>query len=421
MTALLKNKKLVIPVIAVVFLAAAVICLRSCSCREERIKTAKTIIYGDNFTPGENLISIFAKRNVKANNYYRVIHAFEKIYNVKRIQSGKYYEVALSTNNRILEFSYSPEVAKKYLVRLTTSGYKAEIVKLKIHKEYSGYSGTIKNNLYYSMISAGVNPTLIMNFADIFESRVDFLTDPRPGDKFLIVYEQSFTENGQEVNRGDILAGKYIMSGGQRGRRRKKPKEFIAFAFPHGNLYDYYNPQGKSLRTQFLKAPLHFKRISSFFSHRRFHPILKYYRPHHGIDYAAPRGTPVSSIGDGKVVFVGRNGGYGKQVKVKHNSTYESWYAHLSRYAKGIKRGVYVKKGQDLGYVGTTGLSTGPHLDFRIKKHGRFVNFRGLRLPPAKRLTKKQMAEFLPLKKKYFRYIAELLMNGKFKHENALN
>jgi len=387
MTALLKDKKLIISAAAIIFLTvSAAIFLSSRAHHKKTKEPLKTIIYGGNLARGENLISIFSRREVKANNYYRVISEFKKIYNVKKMQAGHYYELSLSTENKILEFSYSPEVAKKYLV---------------------------------SMISAGVNPNLIMTFADIFESRIDFLTDPRPGDKFFVVYEQSYTDNGQEVDKGAILAGKYIMSGGRRGR--KKIKEFTAFAFPRRNLYDYYSPAGKSLSTQFLRAPLHFRRISSYFSNRRFHPILKYYRAHHGIDYAAPRGTPVSSIGDGKVLFVGRNGGYGKMIKIKHNSTYESWYGHLSRYARGIKRGAYVKKGQDIGYVGSTGLSTGPHLDFRVKKYGSFVNFLRLRLPPAKRLNKKEMKEFLPLKKKYFQYIAELIMFGKFKHENALN
>ncbi|MBA3065157.1 peptidoglycan DD-metalloendopeptidase family protein [bacterium] len=380
---------------------------------------AKIILYGNTLTSGETLISIFTRRGVTADNYYRVIHEFKKIYNVKKMQAGHYYEVAVSTENKILEFSYSPEVQTKYRVKLTTSGYKAEEVTLKIHKTYFGYSGIIKNNLYYSMLSEGVNPTLIMNFADIFESRIDFLTDPRPGDRFFIVYEQSFTDLGQEVNKGTVLAGKYIMSGGS--FRQRKNKEFIAFAFPFGNLLSYYAPDGESLSTQFLRAPLTYRRISSYFSNRRFHPILKYFRAHQGIDYAAPRGTPVSAVGDGKVVFAGRDGGFGKIIKIKHNSTYESWYGHLSRYATGIKQGAYVKKGQDVGYVGSTGLSTGPHLDFRFKKYGQFVNFLTIKLPPAANLTKKQMKEFLPLKKQYFSCIAELMMHSKFKHENALN
>ncbi|PKM99938.1 MAG: peptidase M23 [Elusimicrobia bacterium HGW-Elusimicrobia-2] len=414
-----ENKKPLVFAAAAVFLLTAVFFIRARRSRKEIPPQPKAIIYGDTLAPGENLITVFAKRGVPANNYYGVIGEFSKIYNVKKIQAGHYYEIAMSTENKILEFSYQPEVAKKYLVKLTTAGYRSDEVQMRIHKKYFGYSGTVQNNLYYSMISAGVNPSLIMNFADIFESRIDFLTDPRPGDRFFIIYEQSFTDSGQEVDNGTILAGKYIMCGGRRARR--KISEFIAFALPRGELYDYYSPSGESLSTQFLKAPLHFRRISSYFSNRRFHPILKYYRSHYGIDYAAPSGTPVSSIGDGKVVYVGRNGGYGRMVKIKHNSTYESWYGHLSRYSGGIKRGAFVKKGQDIGYVGSTGLSTGPHLDFRVKKHGSFVNFLTLKLPPAKSLTKKEMEDFLPLKKKYYRYIAELIMQGKFKHENTLN
>ncbi|MDO9513586.1 MAG: M23 family metallopeptidase [Elusimicrobiota bacterium] len=412
-----ENKKPLFFAAAAVFLLTAVFFIRARRSRDEIPPQPKTIIYGDTLSPGENLITVFARRGVPANNYYDVIGEFSKIYNVKKIQAGHYYEIAMSTENKILEFSYQPEVAKKYLVKLTTAGYRSGEVRMRIHKKYFGYSGTVQNNLYYSMISVGVNPSLIMNFADIFESRIAFLTDQRPGDRFFIVYEQSFTDSGQEVDNGTILVGKYIMSGGQRGRG--KIKEFMAFAFPRGTLYDYYSPAGESLSTQFLSAPLHFRRISSYFSNRRFHPILKYYRSHHGIDYAAPTGTPVSSIGDGKVVYVGRNGGYGKMVKIKHNSTYESWYGHLSRYSSSIKRGAFVKKGQDIGYVGTTGLSTGPHLDFRIKKHGSFVDFLTLKLPPAKSLTKKEMEDFLPLKKKYYRYIAELITQGKFKHDKA--
>jgi len=415
---LLKNRKIVFAAIASAVLLTAVFVLRRSRCpKEPEVRKPKTIIYGDNLAAGENLATIFARRGVPANNYYSVIGEFSKIYNARRIQAGHYYEVTLSTENKILEFSYRPEVAVKYVVKLTTEGYKAEEIQLKIHKKYFGFSGTVENNLYYSMISVGVNPSLIMNFADIFESRIAFLTDQRPGDRFFIVFEQSFTERGQEVDKGTILVGKYIMSGGQRGKG--KIKEFTAFAFPRGGLYDYYDPSGKSLNTQFLSAPLSFRRISSYFSNRRFHPILKYHRPHHGIDYAAPAGTPVSSIGDGQVIFVGRNGGYGKQVKIRHSSTYESWYAHLSRYASGIKRNAYVKKGQVIGHVGSTGLATGPHLDFRVKQRGRFVNFLTLKLPPARSLTKKEMKEFTPLKKRYYRYMAELIMNGKFKYDRA--
>ncbi|MCD6423066.1 MAG: M23 family metallopeptidase [Elusimicrobia bacterium] len=360
--------------------------------------------------PGDTIYSIFKKYKIAWKEGAVANKELKKIFKTSDIRTGYFYEITISTDLHLLNFSISPSPEIKYSIIKTTSGFVAKKIKLKLIKKIFGKSGTINDNLYNSMVKAGIDPYFIMNYAEIFESRIDFLTEPRKGDRFFIVYEKIFTEKGQEVTKGKILAGKYVFS------RRKK--EYIAFAFPINRTTYYFDPKGSSLSTQFLKAPLHYRRISSYFSYRRFHPILRYVRPHFGIDYAAPRGTPISSIGDGKVIFVGRNGGFGKQVKIKHNSIYESWYGHLSRYAKGIRRGVYVKKGQVIGYVGATGLATGPHLDFRIKKRGKFVNFLKLKLPPAKKLNKKQMEEFKKFKKNYYRYFALLQMYGKFE-ENA--
>jgi len=382
-------------------------------CGKTKTPKKERVSCGGTITTGDNLIEIFTKHNIPPNNYISVITKFKTIFNTRKMKPGDYYEVAFSTAKKILEFSYSNTPEKKYKVWLTSAGYRAAEVKLKLHKKFFGFSGEIKGNLYNSMMAAGVTPSLIMNFADIFESRIDFLTEPRAGDRFFIIFEKFFTKEGQEVDRGNILAGKYIMT--------RKKKDFIAFAYPFGSSYDYFDPRGRSLGTQFLKAPLHYRRISSYFANRRFHPILRYYRPHHGIDYAAPRGTPVSTIGDGKVIFVGRKGGFGKMIKIRHNSVFESWYGHLSRYGRKIRKGRYVKKGQVIGYVGSTGLSTGPHLDFRIKKRGRLVNFLRLKLPPAKRLNRKQMEKFSVLKKTYYRYFAEVQQNGSFKSNGSID
>jgi len=394
------------------FLSALI--LTGCGGKKET-PAEKTITYCDTFSTGETLTQIFSRCNIPPNNYFSVIEKLKSICpNVKKIKAGDYYEITVSTNNIIINFSYSPVVEKKYVVELSTSGYNACEIKYKMTRKIFGYSGVIKDNLYNSMVASGLNPSTIMNFADIFESRIDFLTDPREGDRFYVVFEQYFTEQGQEVARERILAGKYVLT---LNRIKNTSQTFIAFAFPRDNSYDYYEPSGESLQTQFLKAPLHFRRISSYFSNRRYHPILRYFRPHHGIDYAAPTGTPVSTIGDGKVVFVGRNREYGKQVKIRHNSSYESWYAHLSKYGSAIRANSYVKKGQIIGYVGSTGLATGPHLDFRFKKKGSFVNFLAMRMPPSKKLNKEEMKIFLPLKKEYYRCFAELKVKGKFKKD----
>ncbi len=383
------------------------------SCGKTSAPKKEKVFCGGTVSTGDNLIQIFSGYNITPNNYTPVITKFKTIFNTRNMRPGDYYEVIVSTQKEILEFSYSNTPEVKYCVRLTSAGYSAEKIKLKLHKKIFGFSGEIKDNLYNSMMAEGVTPSLIMNFTDIFESRIDFLTDPLAGDRFFIIFEKFFTEKGQEVDRGNILAGKYIMA--------RKKNEFIAFAYPSESGYEYFDPGGDSLGTQFLKAPLHYRRISSYFSNRRFHPILRYHRPHHGIDYAAPTGTPVSTIGDGKVIFAGRNGGFGKMVKIRHNSVYESWYGHLSGYGRNIRNGKYVKKGQVIGYVGTTGLSTGPHLDFRIKKRGQLVNFLKLKLPPAKRLTGEQMKKFTEFKKNYYRYFAEVQQKGSFESDGSID
>jgi len=383
------------------------------SCGKTSAPKKEKVVCGGTVATGDNLIEILSKHGIPSNNYIPVITKFKTIFNTRNMRPGDYYEVVFSTQKKILEFSYSNTPEMKYSVRLTSAGYRAEKIKLKLHKKVFGFSGEIKGSLYNSMMAVGVTPSLIMNFADIFESRIDFVTEPWAGDRFFIIFEKFFTEKGQEVDRGNVLAGKYIMP--------RKKNEFIAFAYSSGSGYEYFDPGGSSLGTQFLKAPLHYRRISSYFANRRFHPILRYYRPHQGIDYAAPRGTPVSTIGDGKVIFAGKKSGFGKMVKIRHNSVYESWYGHLSGYGRNIRKGTYVKKGQVIGYVGTTGLSTGPHLDFRIKKRGHLVNFLKLKLPPAKRLTGEQMKKFTEFKKNYYRYFAEVQQKGSFESDGSID
>lgn len=172
-------------------------------------------------------------------------------------------------------------------------------------------------------------------------------------------------------------------------------KVFTSFYFTdNSGRSSYYDKNGKSLRKAFLKSPLRYRRISSYFSKRRFHPILKIYRPHYGIDYAAPIGTPVESIGDGRITVIGWKGGYGRYIKIRHNHTHETAYGHLSRFAKGLKKGSKVKQGDVIGFVGSSGLSTGPHLDFSVTKRGRYIDPLKIESPPALRLSTKDKERF---------------------------
>ncbi|MCD6407574.1 M23 family metallopeptidase, partial [bacterium] len=272
--------------------------------------------------------------------------------------------------------------------------------KKEIIKEIVGRKGKIHSSLYESMRKSGINPEIIIQFAEIFASKVDFFTDCQEGDEFAVLWEIYKDKNGKILKDVRVIAGKY----------KNSDHTYYAFYFkPEKGKGSYYDENGKSVESAFLRAPLNYRRISSYFSYRRFHPILKRYRPHLGIDYAAPKGTPVSAIGDGTVIFAGwTTNGYGIAVKIKHPNGYISYYGHLSKIRKGIRKGKRVRKGQVIGYVGMTGLATGPHLDFRLKKNGKFVNFLKLRMPPSYPLDKKYLPEFENLKKFYLSKFEEI-------------
>ncbi|KAF0126828.1 MAG: metalloendopeptidase-like membrane protein [Elusimicrobia bacterium] len=286
--------------------------------------------------------------------------ALRKKLNLRRLSPSDEYGVVLSTSG-VLVNAYVLKGISRYLVRPADGGYSLEVSSLAVTEETLRVKGAIASSLWESMSASGVPAATILDFADIFSWSIDFLTEVREGDSYEVVYEQRTAENGRSAGRR-ILAGVYDGKG--TGRKR---------AFRHGA--GYYDEKGESLRSLFLRAPLQYRRISSYFTHARRHPILKIVRPHLGIDYAAPTGTPVSSVADGVVTFVGWKGGFGRYVEVKHALGYVTIYGHLHRYAAGLKRGRRVKQGDVIAYVGSTGLSTGPHLDFRIKANGRYVNF----------------------------------------------
>ena len=245
-------------------------------------------------------------------------------------------------------------------------------------------SGTIETTLYEAAIDAGINTNLIVELSDIFAWDVDFTTEIRGGDSFKVLYE-TIVVDGEQVGTGKILGAELT--------NRRKPFTAIHYRDSKGKA-GYYNSEGKSLSRQLLKSPLRYRRISSYFTKKRWHPILKKYRPHHGVDYAAPVGTPVESAGSGRVVYAGWKSGYGNVVTIKHNGTYTTVYGHLSRIAKKIKKGRRVDQGQLIGYVGSTGLSTGPHLHYELKLNGRLVNPLSIKPLPSKSITKDERERF---------------------------
>jgi murein DD-endopeptidase MepM/ murein hydrolase activator NlpD len=233
------------------------------------------------------------------------------------------------------------------------------------------FDGLIQSSLYETFIQDSISPMLALKMANVFAWQIDFFRIQK-GDHFKVYYEELYVED-KLVEIGEVKAAYFNHLG----------EPFYAFEYLIDDIQTYFDEEGNSLEKEFLKAPIKFSRISSGYSNSRFHPILRRYRPHRAIDYAAPRGTPVLAVADGVIIKKQYSRGAGYYLKVRHNSTYTSGYLHLMKYAKGIAPGVKVRQGQTIAYVGSTGLSTGPHLDFRFWKNGSLVNYRKLEFPPA--------------------------------------
>lgn len=243
-------------------------------------------------------------------------------------------------------------------------------------------SGIISSSLWVSMIDNGLNPAMAINLSEIYAWTIDFF-GLQKGDQFKVIYEENYVED-KPIGIGKILAGSFTHMG----------VENFAIPFVQDSVEHYFDFEGNSLRRAFLKAPLRYSRISSRFSHGRMHPILKIRRPHHGIDYAAPIGTPVYAIGDGRVIETKYDAAAGRMIKIRHNSVYTSGYLHLKNYGKGISSGVYVKQGDVIGYVGSSGLSTGPHLDFRIWRNGHPTDPLTIESPPVEPVKEENKEKF---------------------------
>lgn len=245
--------------------------------------------------------------------------------------------------------------------------------------------GRVESSLFGAVDGAGGHPELAVRLAEVFQWDVDFLRDLRTGDRFVAVVDHQSVE-GEFFDYGVLYAARFVNDG----------RTLDAVAYPDGDgRVGYYDLEGRPLRKQFLKSPLKFSRITSRFSMSRFHPVLKRRMPHFGVDYGAPVGTPVHATADGRVTFAGANGGAGRMVKLRHTNGYETHYLHLSRYGPGIKQGARVGQGDVVGYVGSSGWSNGPHLDYRVKLNGSWVNPLAISSPAAKPLEPERLQRFL--------------------------
>lgn len=341
-------------------------------------------IFDGTLKSGQSLYLSLMEKEVPSEIILELTGVFGKVFDLRKSLAGDVFTLLTDQDHNLLSFEYWRGLKERYKVKNQNGKLIVESVPIELSCVIKTASGVVKNNLWDSMLEKLPHPELIAKFTEILDWEVDFLTETRNGNQFSIIYEE-YHKGGKFVEYGDILACQYSLS----------DTTYKAFLYqdPQGRK-EYYDPQGNSVRKSFLKSPLNYRRISSSFSFRRFHPVFKIYRPHLGVDYAAPVGTPVVSPADGKVIFTGWQRGLGKTIEIRHKNNLLTIFGHLSRYASGLKPGSLVKQKQVIGFVGSTGISTGSHLHYQIKLNGRDVNPTRISLPKGESLAKEYLADF---------------------------
>ena len=334
--------------------------------------------------PGDSLYSIFKSRGISSGDIPALVDGPEHGGRLKSLRPGQAIEFHLDTAGQLAAMDYKVDRLTTVSYSKSGNGFESALRELQLERVKSHASGVIKNSLFLDAQRAGLSNRVIMRVAEIFGWDVDFAHDLRKGDRFTVVYEELFYQ-GEKVGDGEILAAEFV--------NRGAVYRAVRFVDPKGQA-QYFTPEGLSMRKAFLRSPVKFGRISSRFNLKRRHPILHKIRAHRGVDYAAKIGTPVYATGNGRVELAGNQRGYGKTIVLRHGQAYTTLYAHLHKYARGMRSGKAVKQGQLIGYVGKTGLATGPHVHYEFRVRG--VNKDPLRVkfPKASPITAKLRREF---------------------------
>lgn len=340
---------------------------------------------------GDTLSTVFAKAGLPANVVHDMLASSKDAKQFTRLDIGQDVDFLIDAKGELQGLKVKRSDLETISLNKSTKGYdfKRDMVKPSVHANYA--HGRIDSSLFVAGKNAGLSHDLIMSMANILGYDIDFAQDIREGDEFDVIYESQQVQ-GKQVGTGSILAVRFV--------NRGKDYTAVRYTNKQGNT-SYLRADGSSMRKAFIRTPVDFARISSRFSIGRFHPILNKIRAHKGVDYAAPIGTPIKATGDGKILEAGRKGGYGNAVVIQHGQRYRTVYGHMSRFAKGIRSGVAVKQGQIIGYVGMTGLATGPHLHYEFQVNGQHVDPLSAKLPTADPLSgperKRFMAQAQPL------------------------
>ena len=340
--------------------------------------------------PGQTFDRILEEYSVDKNEVLKIKKSLKKKINLNKLNTNQIIQFSLDkTNNKIIEFTFQISNTQKVFLKrnIEDDSFNEEIISIKLNKEVIYKENLITQSLYKAATDEKIPANIIIEFARIYGFQVDFQRDIRKKDKFQIMYETFVNEKNEIIETGEILFANLNLTG----------QDNSLYYFDETGSEGHYDKNGKSVKKALMKTPINGARLSSPFGMRK-HPIDGYNKMHKGTDFAAPMGTPIMASGDGVVKKAGWCGGGGNCVKIKHNSTYQTVYAHMSKFARGIKAGVRVKQGQTIGFVGSTGKSTGPHLHYEVIVNGKKVNSQKLKLPSGKILKGKERKNFETVK-----------------------
>ena len=333
---------------------------------------------------GDSLSVIFSRLKLSPQQLHAVVNADKQNNILTRLRPGQRLDFQIDQEGQLQAIRFNISSTRTLEVSRTEDGFSSTITEQELESRLAHASGVIESSLFNAGLAAGLSDNVIMELANIFGWDVDFALDIRRGDSFSVLYEQLYL-NGEKLRDGRILAAQF--------NNRNREFQAVLFTDSEGRS-QYYSPEGRSMRKAFLRAPVDFHRISSGFQPSRFHPVLGERRPHRGVDYAAPTGTPIRAAGDGRVIFRGVQGGYGNTVIIQHGNNITTLYAHMSRFQQGVTNGTRVRQGQIIGYVGMTGLATGPHLHYEFRVNGVHQNPLTVKLPDAEPIPAKYREQF---------------------------
>lgn len=337
--------------------------------------------------PGDSLSASFRRYQIPESVSQQVIAALRGTIDFRDLRPHDRYSLRFDNQGALQEGTYeSGPLNVHRITRQQDGSFSAERVSVPLERRMAKVSGEVSESLYDAFISSQEEPRLLYSFADIFASRIDFNTETQIGDRFSMVFEKYY-KGGEFVGYGKILMAEY-------DRKDEEPLAGYYYATSSGENGSFFDRNGEELGTSFVRSPVPMARVSSTFSFKRLHPVLGIFRPHLGVDLAAPSGTPIMAAADGKVVDLGWNGGYGRQIVIDHGGGYRTHYGHLARFRSGLNEGSRVKQKEIIGYVGSTGISTGPHLDYRMEVNRRFVNPFAMKFRPRSVLQGQELARF---------------------------